>query len=76
VKMPLSVLCSDIVDCEHKTAPSSLTGFACIGTSDIKGGRIDLIGAKNVERTAEPGLGRHRRIDGADWHPRHAFAPC
>ncbi len=42
-------MCSDIVDCEHKTAPSSLTGFACIGTSDIKGGRIDLTGAKKVD---------------------------
>jgi type I restriction enzyme, S subunit len=48
VKVRLSSLCNSIVDCEHKTAPSVAAGFPCIGTRDIKNGRINLVDAKKV----------------------------
>ncbi len=46
--MQLSDLCLAIVDCEHKTAPEG-DGFAMsVGTKAIKGGRLELRGAKPV----------------------------
>jgi type I restriction enzyme, S subunit len=46
--IPLEGLCQAIVDCEHKTAPTSSRGFPSIRTTDIKNGRLDLIGANKV----------------------------
>lgn len=37
---PLSQLCEEIVDCEHKTAPKQDFGIPSIRTTDIKNGRL------------------------------------
>lgn len=44
----LADLCAAIVDCEHKTAPTEAVGIPLIRTSDIRGGRLDLAGARRV----------------------------
>src|SRR5215216_4938593 len=53
-----------IADCEHKTAPPALPGSEhafSIGTSNIRGGRIDLTSAKRVdEQTYEAWTKRAR----------------
>lgn len=52
--IPLSQLCTAIVDCEHKTAPKSAdgTGYPLIRTSDIGRGRLDLTEAHRVDAAA------------------------
>jgi type I restriction enzyme S subunit len=44
----LDDLCLAVVDCEHKTAPPASLGFACVGTPDIRNGRIDFSSVKRV----------------------------
>ncbi len=61
---PLSELCIEIVDCEHKTAPKTddVVSYPLVRTTDIGRGRIDLTGAHRVDavtyaewtRRAEP----------------------
>ena len=45
----LDALCELIVDCEHKTAPTVLSGFPLIRTPDIGVGRLDVEGARRVD---------------------------
>ncbi|MEV5140878.1 hypothetical protein AB0K71_02785 [Streptomyces syringium] len=49
--VPVSAVCSTIVDCVNKTAPLSdrVTPYKMIRTSNIRNGRIDLTGAFSVE---------------------------
>ena len=45
---------STVVDCEHRTAPQAMKGEEfgySIGTTDIKGGRVDYQTAKRVSRS-------------------------
>lgn len=44
----LDSICLNIVDCEHKTAPTQETGIPSIRTTDIKKGVIDFNGANKV----------------------------
>ena len=65
VGKPLSSLCSLIVDCEHKTAPTQDTGIPSIRTPNIGKGRLLLEGVNLVSdetykawtRRAEPAAG-------------------
>lgn len=45
----LADLCELIIDCEHKTAPTCLSGFPLIRTPDIGFGRLDVEGANRVD---------------------------
>ena len=51
---PLSNLCVEIVDCEHKTAPKSTdgTGYPLIRTTDIGRGRLDLTNVHRIDAAA------------------------
>ena len=42
ILIPLSHLCTAIVDCEHKTAPTEPAGTPLVRTTNIKNGRIDF----------------------------------
>ncbi|MBD2135726.1 restriction endonuclease subunit S [Sphaerospermopsis sp. FACHB-1094] len=46
----LEKVCLNIVDCEHKTAPTQERGIPSIRTTDIKGGVIDF---KNANKVSE-----------------------
>ncbi|MFM6355752.1 MAG: restriction endonuclease subunit S [Planktothrix sp.] len=46
--MILNDICTHIVDCEHKTAPTQETGIPSIRTTDIKQGVIDFKKANKV----------------------------
>lgn len=45
----LDELCLAIVDCEHKTAPKSDTGYPLVRTTDIGRGRLDLLDVQCVD---------------------------
>ncbi len=47
-QLMLSELCEAVVDCEHKTAPTTAVGIPSIRTTDIKWGRLDLVNANRV----------------------------
>lgn len=44
----MSELCEAVVDCEHRTAPTTAAGIPSIRTTDIKCGRLDLANANRV----------------------------
>ena len=48
-KIPLSELTLLIVDCEHKTAPTSETGYPLIRTPNIGRGRFELADVQRVD---------------------------
>lgn len=45
----LNEVCLAIVDCEHKTAPSSGEGYPLVRTTDIGRGRLDLSSVQRVD---------------------------
>ncbi|MDP3322749.1 MAG: hypothetical protein Q8S71_04295, partial [Hydrogenophaga sp.] len=51
-RIPASDVCTLIVDCVNKTAPSvdQETPYKMIRTTNIKNGRIDLAGCRSVSR--------------------------
>lgn len=51
-RIPVADLCSLIVDCVNKTAPSveQVTQYKMIRTTNIKDGRIDLTGCRSVSK--------------------------
>jgi type I restriction enzyme S subunit len=46
--LKLNELCHDIIDCEHKTAPTQENGYLLIRTTNIGEGRLLLDGVKKV----------------------------
>src|SRR5262249_1288552 len=62
-KGALEDLCDKIVDCPHSTPIYSRTqtGFFCVRSSDIQGGKIDLASTLHVSReTFEQRIRRHQ----------------
>ena len=56
----LSDVCCEIVDCEHKTAPISVSGYPSIRTTDIKNGRILFDQANRVSKETYDAWTRRR----------------
>lgn len=48
--VPLQSLCELIVDCEHKTAPTTVSGYPLIRTPNIGFGVLDIDSAYRVDR--------------------------
>lgn len=64
--MRLDEACTLIVDCEHKTAPAARVGTPCIGTPDIRNGRIDFEGSKKVSAEAYAEWTKRATPEGGD----------
>lgn len=47
--MVLADVCSEVIDCEHKTAPEDVTGTArAVGTPHVRHGRLNLEAARRI----------------------------
>ncbi len=64
--LKLADVCDAIVDCEHKTAPTSAAGYPSIRTTDIKNGRLALHTANRVDQKTYEEWTRRRRPSPGD----------
>jgi len=64
-RVPVSEVCSLIVDCVNKTAPTvdSITPYKMIRTPNIRNGRISLDGCKHVEKEVYEKWTRRAKVE-------------
>lgn len=67
-RIPVADLCSLIVDCVNKTAPSveQVTQYKMIRTTNIKDGRIDLTGCRSVSKETFETWTRRAKVQRGD----------